>query len=76
MATADRVQLGLSAGRIRSDRLIELAYRLRAFGIVAALALLIVVTSVVQPRFLSGQEVNSSSSTRRSWRSSRWARRW
>ena len=58
MATADRVQLGLSAGRIRSDRLIDLAYRLRAFGIVAALALLIVVTAVIQPRFLSGQEVN------------------
>ena len=47
-----------SVGRIRSDRIVDLAYRLRAFGIVAALALLIVVTSVVQPRFLSGQEVN------------------
>jgi rhamnose transport system permease protein len=41
-----------------SDRLIDIAYRLRAFGIVAALALLIVVTSLQQPRFLSGQEVN------------------
>ena len=59
MATADHAQRGpTSVGRIRSDRLIDVAYRLRAFGIVAALALLIVVTSVVQPRFLSGQEVN------------------
>ena len=41
MATADHVQRGLSAGRIRSDRVIDLAYRLRAFGIVAALALLL-----------------------------------
>ena len=39
-------------------RLVDLAYRLRAFGIVAALALLVIVTSVAQPRFLSGQEVN------------------
>jgi rhamnose transport system permease protein len=58
MATADHAHRVLSAGRLRSDRVIDLAYRLRAFGIVAALALLIVVTAVVQPRFLSGQEVN------------------
>ena len=59
MATVDHAQRRPpSARRIRSDRLVDVAYRLRAFGIVAALALLIVVTSVVQPRFLSGQEVN------------------
>ena len=46
------------AGRISSERLIDLAYRLRAFGIVAALALLVVVTSAIQPRFLSGNELN------------------
>jgi rhamnose transport system permease protein len=58
MATADHAHRGPAVGRVSSDRLIDLAYRLRAFGIVAALALLIVVTSVIQPRFLSGQEVN------------------
>ena len=46
------------AARLSSDRLIDLAYRLRAFGIVAALALLVVVTSAIQPRFLSGNELN------------------
>jgi rhamnose transport system permease protein len=58
MATADHAEHGPSVGRIRSGRLTDLAYRLRAFGIVAALGLLIVMTSVVQPRFLSGQEAN------------------
>lgn len=45
-------------GRVSSGRLIDLAYRARAFGILAALAVLIVVTSAIQPRFLSGTEVN------------------
>jgi rhamnose transport system permease protein len=44
--------------RISSRRLIDLAYRLRSFGILAALALLVVVTSVLQPRFFSGNELN------------------
>jgi rhamnose transport system permease protein len=57
MSTLDHTQ-ARPFGRIRTDRLIDLAYRLRAFGIVAALGLLILVTSVAQPRFLSGQEVN------------------
>ena len=43
--------------RMGTGRLIELAYRMRAFGIIAALALLIVVTSSIQPRFLSGGEL-------------------
>jgi rhamnose transport system permease protein len=57
MSTLDHTEARPLA-RIRTDRLIDLAYRLRAFGIVAALALLIIVTSVAQPRFLSGQEVS------------------
>jgi rhamnose transport system permease protein len=44
--------------RFSARRLIDLAYRLRAFGILAALALLVVVTSAIQPRFLSGTELN------------------
>jgi rhamnose transport system permease protein len=52
---AERAPFGL---RIGSDRLIDVAYRLRAFGILAALALLVIVTSIAQPRFLSGNEVN------------------
>ena len=58
MSTVDHAHHPLAAGRFRSDRLVDIAYRLRAFGIVAALALLVIVTSVAQPRFLSGQEVN------------------
>jgi rhamnose transport system permease protein len=58
MSAAEQAATARGAGRMSSDRLIDVAYRLRAFGIVAALALLIVVTSVHQPRFLSGQEVN------------------
>jgi rhamnose transport system permease protein len=53
--TADAGRLG---SRLSSRRLIDLAYRLRAFGILAALALLVVVTSAIQPRFLSGNELN------------------
>jgi rhamnose transport system permease protein len=57
-ATADQIERSIPAGRLSSGRLIDLAYRLRAFGILAALALLVVVTSAIQPRFLSGNEVN------------------
>src|SRR5262249_605378 len=39
-------------------RLIAPPSRVRAFAILAALAVLIVVTSAIQPRFLSGNEVN------------------
>ena len=45
-------------GRISTRRLTDIFYRLRAFGILAALALLVVVTSAIQPRFLSGNELN------------------
>jgi rhamnose transport system permease protein len=38
-------------------RLADLVFRLRAFGIVAVLGLLVIVTSSIQPRFLSTQEL-------------------
>jgi rhamnose transport system permease protein len=38
-------------------RFVDLVLRIRAFGIVAALVLLIVVTTAIQPRFLSRQEL-------------------
>jgi rhamnose transport system permease protein len=44
--------------RLSTTKLTDLVYRLRAFGIVAALVLLIVVATAIQSRFLSGQEVN------------------
>ena len=57
-AAADSARRTPVVGRLSSGRLIDLAYRARAFGILAALAVLIVVTSAIQPRFLSGNEVN------------------
>ena len=57
-ASAESAEHRPFAARVSSGRLIDLAYRLRAFGIVAALALLVVVTSAIQPRFLSGNELN------------------
>ena len=38
-------------------RLVDLVFRIRAFGIIAVLALLVIVTTIIQPRFLSGQEL-------------------
>ncbi len=46
------------AGGSSSRRLVDLVFRLRAFGIVAALAVLVVVTTSIQPRYLTGTEVN------------------
>ncbi|HZQ89957.1 MAG TPA: ABC transporter permease [Gaiellaceae bacterium] len=57
MATAEARWLHL-ADRISARRLTDIFYRLRAFGILAALAVLVVVTSAIQPRFLSGNELN------------------
>src|SRR5215475_3456854 len=57
-AATDSVRRTPVVGRLSSGRLIDLAYRVRAFGILGALAVLIVVTSAIQPRFLSGNEVN------------------
>jgi len=58
MASAARTERQPFLARVRTTRLTDIAYRLRAFGIVAALALLIIVAAAIQPRFLSGQEVN------------------
>jgi rhamnose transport system permease protein len=58
MASAARTERQPFLTRVRTTRLTDIAYRLRAFGIVAALALLIIVAAAIQPRFLSGQEVN------------------
>jgi rhamnose transport system permease protein len=38
-------------------RLVDLVFRIREFGIVAALALLVIVTVSIQPRFFSQQEL-------------------
>jgi rhamnose transport system permease protein len=46
------------AGGSSSRRLVDLVFRLRAFGIVAALAVLVVVATSIQPRYLSGTEIN------------------
>jgi rhamnose transport system permease protein len=37
--------------------LVDLVFRIRAFGIIAVLGLLVLVTTIIQPRFLSGQEL-------------------
>jgi rhamnose transport system permease protein len=38
-------------------RLVDLVFRIRAFGIIAVLGLLVIVTTIIQPRFLSAQEL-------------------
>ena len=58
MATVDRAERPAFLDRMKTAKLTDIAYRLRAYGIVAALVLLIIVTALIQPRFLSGQEVN------------------
>jgi rhamnose transport system permease protein len=47
--TAERARIDASAG---TRRLVDLVFRLREFGIVAVLALLVIVTSALEPRFL------------------------
>ena len=58
MATVDGAGRPAGISRLRSVKLTDLVYRLRAYGIVAALLLLIIVATAMEPRFLSGQEVN------------------
>jgi rhamnose transport system permease protein len=53
--TATETEVIASARGARG--LIDLAYRIREFGIVAALAILIIVTVSIQPRFFSTQEL-------------------
>ena len=40
-----------------TNRLVDLVFRVREFGIIAVLLLLVVVTAAIQPRFLSMQEL-------------------
>jgi rhamnose transport system permease protein len=49
-------QVEAAAGR-GGSRLVEVAFRVRELGILAALALVVIVTTVVNPRFLSGQSI-------------------
>jgi rhamnose transport system permease protein len=58
MATVDGAERVSGITRVRSVRLTDIVFRLRAYGIVAALILLILVATAMEPRFLSGQEVN------------------
>ena len=79
MSTAERARRrarGRSAERARGGSSTS-SSALRAFGIVAVLALLVLVTTAIEPRFLDRHEhPASSSATRRSSRCSRSARRW
>jgi rhamnose transport system permease protein len=45
-----------AAASTGAGRLVDLVFRIREFGIVAVLALLVIVTTTIQPRFLSMQE--------------------
>jgi rhamnose transport system permease protein len=58
MASAEHAEGRAPLARVSSRRLIDLVYRLRAFGILVALAVLVVVTTAIQPRFFSGTELN------------------
>ncbi len=52
MATVDGAERPPGITRLKSVRLTDLVYRLRAYGIVAALLLLIIVATAMEPRFL------------------------
>jgi rhamnose transport system permease protein len=49
-------QVEAAAGR-GGSRFVEVAFRVRELGILAALALVVIVTTAVNPRFLSGQSI-------------------
>jgi rhamnose transport system permease protein len=55
-AVQGQVEAGAGAGR-GASRLVEVAFRVRELGILAALALVVVITTAVNPRFLSGQSI-------------------
>ena len=57
MTTTAAPETEVIAGARGARGLIDLAYRIREFGIVAALAILIIVTVSIQPRFFSSQEL-------------------
>jgi rhamnose transport system permease protein len=55
-AVQGQVEAADAAGR-GASRLVEVAFRVRELGILAALALVVVVTAAANPRFLSAQSV-------------------
>jgi rhamnose transport system permease protein len=58
MSAADHAEARAPLANVSSRRLIDLVYRLREFGILLALVVLILATTAVQPRFFSGNELN------------------
>ena len=58
MSTAVQGQAEAAAGVGRgASRLVEVAFRVRELGILAALALVVIVTTAYNSRFLSGQSI-------------------
>ena len=57
MNTAVQGQVEAGAAGRSGSRLVEVAFRVRELGILAALALVVIVTTAVNPRFLSGQSI-------------------
>jgi rhamnose transport system permease protein len=55
-AVQGRAEAAAGAGR-RASRLVEVAFRVRELGILAALALVVAITTAVNPRFLSVQSI-------------------
>ena len=58
MSTTVQGQVETAEGaRGGASRLVEVAFRVRELGILAALALVVIVTTAVNPRFLSAQSI-------------------
>ena len=57
MNTAVQGQVEAGAAGRGGSRLVEVAFRVRELGILAALALVVIVTTAVNPRFLSVQSI-------------------
>jgi rhamnose transport system permease protein len=57
VSTAVQGQVEAGAAGRSGSRLVEVAFRVRELGILAALALVVIVTTVVNPRFLSVQSI-------------------
>jgi rhamnose transport system permease protein len=57
MSTAVQGQVEAAAGGRSGSRLVEVAFRVRELGILAALVLVVAVTTAVNPRFLSVQSI-------------------
>jgi rhamnose transport system permease protein len=57
MSTTVQGQVEAAAAGRSGSRLVEVAFRVRELGILAALALVVIVTTAVNPRFLSVQSI-------------------